>query len=396
MAERDGRAAEGGAPEGAGGGLADIRITNCHVHLFTARHVPRAYPHPALAWIRRVPGLITGAAGLARAAGFEEGAARLSRLGRFAAAGRAGGQRAILAAIERQYPAGTRFVVLPMDLGGIGHGPAERDLRAQHDELARLARDPRRGGRVIPFATLLPDRPGAVAEVRRCVEDLGFRGLKLYPRLGYPPDHPVLMAEVYPYCVRHGLPVISHCSRGGVRGRGVSRAEADRWSAPQAFVPVLDAFPGLRVCLAHFGGQADWRAYVEDGLSPDDPAEGERNWQVAIRRMITAGDGRGGRRFPGLWTDVSYTLFEFEEFVPFLRLFLEDARLAGRVLFGSDFYMTRLERLSERAVCFRLRVALGEALFRQIAETNPRAWLGEEPLAATGRAAAPAAALAAG
>ena len=96
--------------------------------------------------------------------------------------------------------------------------------------------------------------------------------------------------------------------------------------------------------------------------------------------MITATDAAGGRRYPGLWTDISYTLFAFDALVPFLRLFLEDARLAGRVLFGSDFYMTRLEALSERAVCVRLRVALGEALFRRIAETNPRAWLGEPPL----------------
>jgi hypothetical protein len=51
--------------------------------------------------------------------------------------------------------------------------------------------------------------------------------------------------------------------------------------------------------------------------------------------------------------------------------------LRRRVLFGSDYYMTRQETLSERAVCFRLRNALGEEVFRQISETNPAIWLGE-------------------
>ena len=39
--------------------------------------------------------------------------------------------------------------------------------------------------------------------------------------------------------------------------------------------------------------------------------------------------------------------------------------------------MTRQEKLSEKAVCIRLRNALGEEVFRQIAEENPAKWLGE-------------------
>ena len=94
--------------------------------------------------------------------------------------------------------------------------------------------------------------------------------------------------------------------------------------------------------------------------------------------MIGCGD------WPGLWTDISYTLFHFDDNLPFLKLFLEGdgaaaERLRSRVLFGSDFYMTRRERLSERAVCFRLRTALGEEMFQQMAETNPAVWLGEKP-----------------
>ncbi|PWE31343.1 hypothetical protein DDZ14_13360 [Maritimibacter sp. 55A14] len=354
--------------------MAALRITNTHIHTFTAAHVPRYYPHPALYVFKRVPGLVRGLAWLLRVAG-HPAAETLERLLQFQKEAYRGGQAEIFASVRRQYPPDTRFVVLPMDMAPIGHGPVEADIEAQHDELSRLARSDAFRGSVIPFASIHPDRPGAAAEVRRVVERLHFRGLKLYPRLGFPPDHPVLMNEIYPFLVEHDLPVMSHCSRGGVRGRDVSVHAADRFTEPAAFIPVMRKFPDLRICLAHLGGVEDWRRYAEDGIDPDDPAARAANWQVAIRDMITSGD------WPNLWTDISYTLFRFEENIAFLRLFLSGGAraeaLSRRVLFGSDFYMTRQEALSERAVCFRLRNALGEETFRRIAETNPEIWLGE-------------------
>ncbi|MFD1808508.1 hypothetical protein ACFSHQ_11400 [Gemmobacter lanyuensis] len=37
-----------------------MRITNCHTHLFTHRHVPRFYPHPLIWPFKRAPGLVRG------------------------------------------------------------------------------------------------------------------------------------------------------------------------------------------------------------------------------------------------------------------------------------------------------------------------------------------------
>lgn len=351
--------------------MSEIGIVNCHVHLFTDRHVPWWFPNPALALLKRVPGVVKVLAWAARLVGHEALSEALERAHQFRLESRVARQADVLKRLLPQYPANTRFVVLPLDLAGAGRGRPPEDIVRQHDELARLAADPGHGHRIIPFANCDPRLPGAAREVRRCIEELGFRGLKLYPRLGFDPDHRVLMEEVYPLLEARGLPVVSHCSRGGVTGRGIVPAVADAYSGPEAFVPVLRAFPGLRVNLAHFGGDRDWRAYVTDGIAPGDTQAERRNWQVAIRRMIQSGE------FPNLWADISYTLFHFEDLIPFLKLFLEDDRIARRVLFGSDFYMTRLEALSERAVCFRLRAALGEATFRRIAEVNPRVWLGE-------------------
>lgn len=351
--------------------MSDDRITNCHVHSFTAAHVPRDYPHRALGPFKRFPFVLRWMAALLRVIGQHGLAATVDRLFRFQTEALRASQAEVLDRLIPQYPGRTRFVLLPMDMAFTGHGPVERDLEHQLTELRALRDDPRFGGGVIPFVTVDPRRPGAGALVRRWIEDEGFRGLKLYPRLGYAPDHPVLMNEIYPLIEALNLPVMTHCSRGGVTGKKTTLAQADLWSSPGAWEPVRDRFPAMRVCLAHFGGTADWRAYVDDGIDPRDPKARAANWQVAIRRMIEGDD------WPNLWTDISYTLFQFDDFVPFLKIFLENDRLADRVLFGSDYYMTRQESLSERAVCFRLRVALGEDMFRRIAVTNPRIWLGE-------------------
>jgi len=356
--------------------MASFTITNCHTHTFTSKHVPKYYPSKILWIFKRVPGLVRLLAWTLRILGQQGYAETLDRLYRFQAEVARTKQSEIFETLRMQYPHGTRFVVLPMDMAQIGHGPVQADIRAQHDELAGMAADDRYLGTVIPFASVHPGSPGAAEEVRRCIEDLHFRGLKIYPRLGFAPDDDLLMDQVYPILLEHDRPLMTHCSRGGVQGKNVPTYLADRYTDPAAYKPVMTRHEGLRICLAHFGGARDWRDYVENGMPPGDADARKKNWQVATRDMISSGD------WPDLWTDISYTLFHFDDNVPFLRLFLhgEDAgadRLRRRVLFGSDYYMTRQETLSERAVCFRLRNALGEEVFRQISETNPAIWLGE-------------------
>jgi predicted TIM-barrel fold metal-dependent hydrolase len=363
--------------------MPDIRITNCHVHLFTHRHVPKTYPSPLLRPIKRFPWLVGVVAAVVGALGYPAMAEKIRRLKQFHQETQSPSQPAVLENLRRHYPSNTRFVVLPMDLSQIGHGAPPVGLAEQHDELARLAADKELGQSVIPFATIDPRADPEARELWRAIDELKFKGIKLYPRLGYDPADKRLMTHVYPEAERRGLPVMTHCSRGGVQGRSLPDFHADRFTDPMAYVPVMKAHPKLRICLAHFGGQRDWEAYINpQAPSPYHP-EYARNWQVMIRHMIASG------AWPNLWTDISYTLFNFEDYAPFLRMFLlhddrDDvetskgrARLRRRVLFGSDYYMTKQEKLSEKAVSFRLRNALGEDLFRQIAEENPRVWLGE-------------------
>jgi predicted TIM-barrel fold metal-dependent hydrolase len=358
--------------------MPDIRITNCHIHLFTDRHTPLLYPHWLLRPFRSLPaelilGMIAWVVGLFS----ERQGANLQRLLSFITESGRWTQEKVLKRVDQHYPSGTRYVVLPMDMEHSGYGRVRTPLSAQLDELLSLSRSAPWQGRLLPFATLDPRGPDRADEIAMRIGTGDFRGLKVYPRLGYPPDHPELMDKIYPLLVSRGLPVMTHCSRGGMTGKGVVPAHGDRLSAPEAWDPVLQRFPTLRVCLAHFGGQADWAAFARPDLFPSDPRYRDSNWVRVIKDRVGSG------HWPGLWTDISYTMFQFDEFIPFLRVFLtgdDDAseRLRRRVLFGSDYYMTRQEHLSEREVCFRLRNALGEDVFRRIAEENPAVWLGEQ------------------
>ena len=59
-----------------------------------------------------------------------------------------------------------------------------RIFKSQHDELAGLASDLDLHPTVIPFTAVDPQRGlEAIVEMRRCVENLSFKGVKLYPPL---------------------------------------------------------------------------------------------------------------------------------------------------------------------------------------------------------------------
>jgi predicted TIM-barrel fold metal-dependent hydrolase len=101
------------------------------------------------------------------------------------------------------------------------------------------------GGRLFPFCTVNPRRAGAVAEVRRCVEELGFRGLKFHSWLqGFSPveaDMLPLAAEA----ARLGVPILFHDG-------------TPCYSTPLQVAYVAEQFPTLQVILGHGGLMDLW------------------------------------------------------------------------------------------------------------------------------------------
>ena len=142
-----------------------------------------------------------------------------------------------------------------------------------------------------------------------------------------------------------------------------------RFTDPDAYLPILERHPRLRLCLAHFGGAGDWDSYLkhpwESGIDIS-----KKSWLAKILDMIRSG------RYPNLWTDIAYTLFADDEYAYLLKVLLSDERVLARTLFGSDFYVVESATLEERRRAVHVRAVLGEDIFWRIADTNPAGFLG--------------------
>jgi uncharacterized protein len=357
-------------------------ITNCHVHTFTSAHTPdRFLPWPADVLIRFkfVRTLLSWAAQV-----FDR--QRTSRLGRYAqiietSYGQT--QEYIFGLVRDYYPPGTRFVVLPMDMTQMNAGSVDESIDVQHEKLAEL-RDAN-SEIIVPFAAVDPRHPDIVTKTIELLEQRGFRGIKLYPPTGYHPFD-TRLHPLYAYANEHGIPVLTHCSSpADVKYRGDPTPDMLRdpehgdapltygtdellkyFTRPDTYLPLLNAYPNIRVCLAHFGGAGDWGKFLEhQGAKPD-----VENWLIRIRELLQ------GDQYPNVWTDIAYTLFADDEYVYLLKLLLNDDKIRARVLFGSDFYVVRNADLEERRRSVRIRAVLGEDVWRTIAEDNPREFLG--------------------
>jgi hypothetical protein len=141
-------------------------------------------------------------------------------------------------------------------------------------------------GRFVAFGGVDPRRGGAALELfRRSVVDWGFRGLKLYPPMGFSPADPALD----PYldiCAERGLPVMTHS--------GDSLDSLDNDSASPRFVAELARRrPDVTVIMAHGGyslDSADVRRAVElpnvwVDLAGFQTCERARGWEVTSAKL---------------------------------------------------------------------------------------------------------------
>lgn len=355
----------------------DTPIYNCHIHTFTADHVVpakfrRLVKAVRIPWLRLILLQIIGRLM------FRMSKDSVILTNRFFARGALESQQNIFEHVQKQYPDKTRFIALPMDLEFMGIGKPISSYEVQLKELAKL-RDENKNT-LIPFSAVDPRRPNVVKEFKRWHEEYKINGLKIYPNLGYYPDNPILM-EVYEYCEKNHLPVMAHCSPGGIRKLGISIEEAREFANPSNYKKVLEAFPKLHFCLAHFGGSEEWERHLTGGT----PREGkDATWLTIIIDMLREKKiNSKARKYPNLYTDVSYTLFtETPSYRPFnyfnfLNVLLEDKAIRERVIFGTDYYMVEREKVSEMEVSIGMRAHLGEKLYFQIAHYNTRRYLYE-------------------
>lgn len=286
--------------------------------------------------------------------------------------------------LKNSYPLGTQFIVLALDTLFMGKG--KRVSQPYENQLKKLValKDHEEYGKLIyPFIHADPRRPDVTKFVTKWLESGKFNGIKIYPPFGVHPAHDGL-DDIYRYALKHKVPIIGHCTPDGLRGKSFGKKVKGPdnenmfliYSDPDCYKELLDkhvGFENLKLCLAHFGGNTEWKKYLNQSWEEGQ----EKAWVSKIIDMVYEKNEEGGFKYPNLYVDISYTSFE-DATLSYLKVLLESAEhkeLQKRVLFGSDFYVLHQD-VAERAFSVNIRAHLGEYLFDLIARENPRNFLG--------------------
>jgi predicted TIM-barrel fold metal-dependent hydrolase len=195
----------------------------------------------------------------------------------------------------------SRAVILGQDTHAT-RNPSFKNYTLRNDEVSSIAS--RSKDRLIPFAGVDPNSRGeAVRELRRAVKKLGMRGLKVHSSANsvYLNDRE-LMFPIYDFCQEAGIPILFHT---GTTGLGDCEI---KYSKTELLDEVCQAYPDLRVVMAHFG----W-PWAEVAIA------------IALRN-------------PNVFIDVSGWKPRYipPSVMPYLNGLLQD-----RFLFGTDYPMLR-------------------------------------------------------
>ena len=351
-----------------------MEIINTHIHTFTDKDVPRKFLPLGLV---RILSTKVGFNVVSRVLNFLNPLSsddKFKKYARFATIGKLGSQQNIFEECAKFYPKNSKFVSLAMDMKYMNAGKVPRDFVEQVEELAMVARIHKQ---VLPFIHIDPRRPGYFDLLRYAVEDLGYKGVKLYFPLGYfPTDERLDM--VYEYCQRNNLPIVSHCGPCTPTYNHSSKKTLRKWlgtypyskkdnkmtlcsyfAHPKNYIPILEKYPDLKICMAHFGSECSLENFLKDPSNKD-------NWFYIIKEMV--------QEYPNLYTDISFT-WNKDEYFSVLKIYMNNKALREKLLFGSDFYMVQTET-TEKKFSMDLRAYLGDKYFKIIANTNPKKFLG--------------------
>lgn len=382
-------------------------------------------------------------------------------------------QRRVFTCLQNQYPDGTRFVVLPMDMKYMGAGKLRPhgDFRLQMAELVKM-KNGSSGKFLEPFVFVDPRRikedderffdyevdNGQVilndCDIKEYIENQKFSGFKIYPALGYYPFDKDLLA-LWKYAADQSIPIMTHAIGGSIYYRGKKKKEWNyhpvfkesdgkgsmsplsltekknsefsiNFTHPLNYLcllnePLLRTLVGksgdnqikqlfgyegeykpmkhnlskLKVCMAHFGGEAEWVKYLESdrypfaqrlikdrnlGIDFKINQESSINWNV-LSQMWKFVDWYSIIcslivQHQNVYTDISYILSK-PRILPLLKETLNpelNPHLSKRVLFGTDFYVVR-NHFSEKDLLAQIRGGLSEEEFDLIARENPSNYL---------------------
>jgi predicted TIM-barrel fold metal-dependent hydrolase len=155
-------------------------------------------------------------------------------------------QNTIFSKLSAQYPQGSKFIVLPMDMEFMAAGNTRVKYADQMEALAKIKTkhkdsffpfvfvDPRRIEKENNYFDYEPQNGSVVLSncfVKKYIEENKFSGFKIYPALGYYPFDEALLA-LWKYAADNNIPITTHCIRGTIYYRGQKK---DEWNEHPVF-----------------------------------------------------------------------------------------------------------------------------------------------------------------
>lgn len=228
----------------------------------------------------------------------------------------------------------------------------------------------------IPFAGIDPRRPN-IDELLDEFIRMGFMGFKMYPPMGFSPNHkspenpPWLnknLYKLYDFCESNGIPMTVHGSPGGIRGFGVSARKARKLTHPiEWFNPIVD-FPKMKLNLAHLGGGTSFmKTYTK--TYPDSPPKVYKTpWANIIKFYMM--------EFENVWGDLSFHDIAISKPGPYSHA-LRQASLSSsgdRLLLGTDYPLQEIVA-SYTQVIENFKNMMEGSQWQMISQINPSNFL---------------------
>lgn len=221
-----------------------------------------------------------------------------------------------------------------------------------------------------------------------------FFGVKIYPCLGYFPSDPRLMT-IFEVCEAKKIPITSHCGGASTRynkskwveGKRLIQDATSGWkqeeykikakpkgnknrkiaqifNAPNNWKPVAEAYPKLKINLAHFGSDYEWENY----------RNGEKNTHVDQTLELIA-------QYDQVYADISYCC-AFDRNLKKIQGWFKDGAFPKekqelwlrKILFGTDYYLTDRKK-SLITIIKSIFEELDNELIQQFCLHNPKTFL---------------------
>lgn len=377
------------------------KFINIHSHIFTVNHAPDYFlqtviPNRTLAlwvhntlqkrgsrWLFRIIKIFF----------WGEKRSMLERYANFVEVGLSASQEEVFSRIQASHKkfGDHGIVVLPqvldtLDLDDIKS--SHKRCRTQVYEVLQLKRNAIYRSHIFPFLPVDP-REAYTLDISNWISahinpDKGFCGIKIYPAAGFFPFD-IRLDSVWKWAEENQIPVMTHATRTGSYYLGTQSSILSQggfivpslnpgsptmgpilnlvnatlaetsilkknkiwcnvFGNPICYEPVLQKYPNLKICFAHLGGINEVvRSANGKSLEGYPPNLVVNNWYTEILRLMTM--------YKNVYADISYTLSDdtalgiiAAHFTNPLNLDNFDQPLIDKLLYGTDFYMTKTEK----------------------------------------------------